>query len=290
MDTDANNPADTPELASAAAPAPAEPEHVDADQSSESDTDLDTQGTDPEFEEVDVDGEKLAVPKTAAEKLRAAMLRQADYTRKTQELAQMRQQSEETFAQRESRIQAEQAQIQSVAKLLSIDDRLGQYANVDWRALSEQDPVRAQQEFFAYQQLKDARIGLVSQIQQHESQRALHERTTAERAMQQANEVLGREIKGWSPEVAKELRQIAKELGADDRELDSIRAPWIVRALHAQKQLKELTKTAAKAPAPAPAQPIRTITGGTAKAAVNPDKMSTAEWMKWREKQVARSR
>jgi hypothetical protein len=281
MDDLANNPPEA-ELADAALEqAPADTEQPDTDQSD--DSDLDTDGADPEFEEVDVEGEKLAVPKTAAEKLKAAMLRQADYTRKTQELAAQREQFQQTTAQEQARIEAEKASIQSVARVVAIDDRLQQYANVDWQALSQSDPVSAQQQFFQYQQLKDARGQLVQQIQQHEAQRALQEQQATARYMQQANEVLGREIKGWgTPEVTKALREVAKELGADEKEVENVRSPWVIKALWAQKQLKELQAKASKAPTPPPATPVKTVTGARANATVNPDKMSPDEFAKWR--------
>ena len=177
----------------------------------------------------------------------------------------------------------------AAARLVALDDRLQQFANVDWQALSQSDPVAAQQQFFQYQQLKDARGGLVAQIQQHESQRALQEREATARAMQQANEVLGREIKGWSPEVAKELRAVAKSLGADDKSVDSIREPWIVKALYAQKVLSEMTAKAQAKPPPPPAVPVKTVTGGPQKAVADPNKMSIDEYMRHERKRLARA-
>jgi hypothetical protein len=280
MDDIENNLGESPELSSTAAPeqAPADTEQPDTFDSDEPADDADSAVE--ETEEVEVDGEKLAVPKSAAEKLRAAMLRQADYTRKTQELATQRQQAEEFFAQREARVTAEQANIQSVARVFAIDERLQQYANVDWQALSQSDPVRAQSEYFTYQQLKDARGGLVSQIQQLESQRALRDSEAQAKAAQQAQEVLSREIKGWGPEVAKSLREVAKSLGADEKAIAAIRDPWVVKALHAQKQLMDLQAKASKAPAAPAAVPVKTITGATSKATVDLDKLPIDEFMR----------
>jgi len=287
MTTDDNNPvAEAPELSTPANDV--DTQANDATDDATDDSDLDTQGVDPEFEEIDVDGEKISAPKLTAEKLRAAMLRQADYTRKTQELSQLRQQSEAEIAQEKARIETAKANFQSVARVTAIDERLQQYANVDWQALSQSDPVTAQQQFFQYQQLKDARGQLVGQIQQHESQRALQEQQETAKAMQQANEVLGREIKGWSPEYAKQLREVARGLGASDKDLDGIRAPWIVKALHAQKMLSEMTKKAQAAPAATPATPIRTVTGASAQKA-DPDKMSIDEYMRHERKRLAKA-
>lgn len=279
MDETANNLPEPAELANNAAPEtePVETEQPADDYSDDSD---DAETSEVETEEVDLDGEKLALPKTAADKLRAAMLRQADYTRKTQELAQQREQFQATTQQREAQIEAEKANIQSVARVMAIDERLQQFAKVDWQSLSQSDPVTAQQQWFAYQELKDTRGGLVSQIQQQESQRALREQEATAKAAQQAQEVLSREIKGWGPEVAKSLREVAKQLGADDKAIASIRDPWIVKALHAQKQLMDLQAKASKAP-PAPAAvPVKTITGATSKATVDLDKLPIDEFMR----------
>lgn len=278
MDDTANNLAETPELAQSDAPEAQPTEQPETDQSSDDAPDLDTQGTDPEFEEVEYEGKRYALPK----ELKDAILRQSDYTRKTQELAQQREQSTAEIAAEKARIEADRANFQAAARLVALDDRLQQFANVDWQALSQSDPVAAQQQFFQYQQLKDARGGLVAQIQQHESQRALQEREATARAMQQANEVLGREIKGWSPEVAKELRAVAKSLGADDKSVDSIREPWVVRALYAQKVLSEMTAKAQAKPPPPPATVVKTVTGGAQRAAVDPDKMTPEQFAKWR--------
>lgn len=256
-----------------------------ADQSNEPDGD--TQGVDPEvFEEVEYEGKKYALPP----ELKDAILRQADYTRKTQELAQTRQQAEQTFAQQQARIEAERANIQAVARLTALDERLQQYAGVDWDSLSQTNGELAQREFMKYQQLKDSRTQFVAQIQQHESQRAMQEQQETARQLQEANEALSREIKGWSPDYAQSLREVAKSLGAKEEQLNGIREPWIVKALHAQKVLAEMTKKAGTAAPAVTAKPVRTISGGNAKATVDPDKMSIEDWMRHEQRRTAAAR
>jgi hypothetical protein len=256
-----------------------------ADQSEN--TDGDTQGVDPEvFEEVEYEGKKYALPP----ELKDAILRQADYTRKTQELAQTRQQAEQTFAQQQARIEAERANIQAVARLTALDERLQQYAGVDWDSLSQSNGELAQREFMKYQQLKDSRQQFVAQIQQHEGQRAMQEQQETARQLQDANEALSREIKGWSPDYAQSLREVAKSLGAKEEQLNGIREPWIVKALHAQKVLAEMTKKAGAAAPAVAAKPVRTISGGNAKATVDPDKMSIEDWMRHEQRRTASAR
>lgn len=283
MNETENNPAE-PELS---APEPAQEPSGTATDTDQSYDDSDgPQEPQEEFEEVEYEGKRYAVPK----ELKDAVLRQADYTRKTQELAQTRQQAEADFANQKARIEAERANIQAVSRLTAMDDRLQQYQGVDWQQLSQTDPVRAQQEFFQYQQLKDSRQQFVAQVQQHEGQRAMQEQQETAQRLQQASESLKREISNWSPEYAQELRSVAKQLGADERELDGIKAPWIVKALHAQKVLSEMTKKAgAPAAQPAP-KPVRTISGGNARGVVDPDRMSMDDWVRHERKRMAGSR
>ena len=279
-----------PEAAELSQPAldQAQPEIGSDPTSDQSDnTDGDTQGVDPEaFEEVEYEGKKYALPP----ELKDAILRQADYTRKTQELAQTRQQAEQTFAQQQARIEAERANIQAVARLTALDERLQQYAGVDWDSLSQSNGELAQREFMKYQQLKDSRQQFVAQIQQHESQRAMQEQQETARQLQEANEALSREIKGWSPDYAQSLREVAKSLGAKEEQLNGIREPWIVKALHAQKVLAEMTKKAGAAAPAVAAKPVRTISGGNAKATVDPDKMSIEDWMRHEQRRTASAR
>ena len=177
-----------------------------------------------------------------------------------------------------------------MARLTALDERLQQYAGVDWDSLSQTNGELAQREFMKYQQLKDSRTQFVAQIQQHESQRAMQEQQETARQLQEANEALSREIKGWSPDYAQSLREVAKSLGAKEEQLNGIREPWIVKALHAQKVLAEMTKKAGTAAPAVTAKPVRTISGGNAKATVDPDKMSIEDWMRHEQRRAAAAR
>lgn len=110
-----------------------------------------------------IDGEEFAVPKElapVAEKLkRYEESVRADYTRKTQEAAEMRKQAE-TLSQR---VQQEAVFQQQNTELLvewkSIDAQLKEYEGIDWAALAEQD-------IGAYSRHKEIRDGLRIKQQQ----------------------------------------------------------------------------------------------------------------------------
>jgi hypothetical protein len=100
---------------------------------------------------------------------------QADYTRKTQELADARRSFE---AERDEARQFSQAELSAIANLNTIDGRIDQYARVDWNAWSHSDPAAAQQAFTQFQLLKDARretVGYLGTLQQERSSKAEQE-------------------------------------------------------------------------------------------------------------------
>ena len=90
-------------------------------------------------EEIDYEGEKYKVPKV----LKDAFLRNADYTTKTQTLAEQRREFEAQQQQAVARQEFQQKHIQAVAKVISIDERLEQFSKLDWNAITDADPVQA---------------------------------------------------------------------------------------------------------------------------------------------------
>ena len=66
------------------------PETLEADAEAELPEGEEEAAPPEEEEELDIDGNPLKVPKSLAEKLRARMMMQADYTQKTQTLAEQR--------------------------------------------------------------------------------------------------------------------------------------------------------------------------------------------------------
>lgn len=131
----------------------AEPE---AEESDEDQPEADDEGENSEDETatLNIDGEEVTLPKELADKVGAIQKRlQADYTRKTQEAAEMRKSAE----QLQTRVQQDAAFYQENTDILvqwqSADAQLKEYENVDWAALAEQD-------IGAYSKHKEIRDGL----------------------------------------------------------------------------------------------------------------------------------
>lgn len=253
----------------------AEPE-LEADEAEESE---DGEG----YEELDFEGKKYAVPK----ELKDSFLRQSDYTRKTQEVAEQRKALEAQAAQIQQAAATQQQNLQAYAGLAALDGQLQQYSQVDWQKYSEDDPVQAQQAWFQYQTLKDQRMNLAGQISQHEQMTLQQRQHAVATQLEKGREVLSAEIPNWSGDLAKNLSKAGVEnYGFSAEEISQVMDPRMVKVLHDAYQYRQIMSKAKAKPKAPEAQPIRSVKGRGA-SRKNPDKMSTEEWMAWRNKQVS---
>lgn len=121
-----------------------EPEDEVTPEEEQDDTEEETE--EPDLVEVEVDGKTYQVLPELKDKL----MLHADYTRKTQEVAEQRKQIEQGYAQLQQLQQIQQQNVEAVANMLLIDKQIEQYQNVDWNALYDTDPAEfvRQKEFF----------------------------------------------------------------------------------------------------------------------------------------------
>lgn len=166
-------------------------------------------------EEVEYEGKAYKVPK----ELKEALMRQADYTRKTQDVADQRKAVEE-------RMQVLQQQEQALAKtfdkrveLKGIQDRLSQFEQIDWQGLADSDPVQATKLNLAYQQLQRQANGIYGELQQ--VQQASEQLTQQQRQQMlvEAGKDLAQRIPNFDAKAQETLVKYAKEFGVTDDEL-----------------------------------------------------------------------
>lgn len=246
-----------------------------------------------EFEEIEADGEKLRVPKGS--KWRDRFLMQSDYTAKTQALANERRQAEEAVRAQAQQVQRDAAVLGHRRELVGLELQLEKYSAVtpdQWRQFRAVDPDKAGDAWMEYQTL-DKQVRTLRENLTLEDQRRHSEAQQANaRRLEQAEAVYKRDIPNWSPQRADELAHFAvKELGASYEQLKGVIAvPWLVKALHKAALHDQLAKQA-KTPTPTTeARPARTITGGTARSTVDPDKLPMKDWMKWQDAEDRKKR
>lgn len=247
---------------------------------------LDESTADPDEEEVEYEGEKYKVPA----KLKDALLRQSDYTRKTQEVAEIRRQTEaekQMIAQEREFIQHN---LKDVATVTALDQQIAQYQGVNWDQLTESDPVQAMKLERQLRNLQSQREQAAAAVTQRQAHFVQMQQQEAARQLQEGQRVLQREIPGWNESLARELVDYGLKRGYAPEVLQNIRNPQFVIDLHNSYQFTKLREKAAQKPKVLQEKPVTRIQATKASATKDPDSMSAEEWAKWRNAQIRKKR
>lgn len=277
----------TPDSDAAAAAAE---EHDQASAQHDDQVDADSQEQTEEDEEVEVGGKKIAMPKSIAAEVKAGMMRNADYTQKTQAVAAERKAIEAEREQVRQQAAQHQQYLDDVADLRAVEKQLKQFGGVDWQRLSDEDPVTAQKLHFQYQELQREHQKAAQAITQKQHENALAEQQSSAKQVQEAEAYVQREIPGWTQERAAKVQAYA---AAEGLKLDAatakvlIQNPVLLKIMHKAELFDQLAKkqTAKPAAPAAPPAPVTRVGAARATAAKDPDKMPMDEWVKWRSEQ-----
>jgi hypothetical protein len=258
-------------------------------QAAETEAPEDRQADPDEAFEVEHEGQVYELPGA----LKGGFLRQADYTRKTQELAAHRRaliaerQTVAAHAQAVGQASGEQLQ------LAALDHQLAQMRAVDWRAFAAQDPTAAQALWGRCQGMMQARHGLAQGIAHRATQGRLQAAQASAARMADAGRALQQQIDGWSPELAAKLVDYARGHGVTLEELGAADDPRVWKIIHRAYQGDQASQRDGTAKVVAQAQAVRpavVVTGAAAGAGGVRDELGTKEWMKRRNDLVRKGR
>lgn len=239
--------------------------------------------------EVEHEGQVYQLPGA----LRGGFLRQADYTRKTQELAEHRR---ALAAEREAVIghaEAMSREGSDRAHLAALDEWLDRFGATDWRSLSQQDPQRAQLLWARFQETKALRERYAYAISHHDARRELVRAQEAAARLTQTGRALQQEIEGWSPEVAAKLVEYASAFGITQDELVQAADPRFWKMLHRAFQADQAQgrqEAAAGALRGQAVRPAVTVGGAASGGGGVRDELSTKEWMARRNEHLRKAR
>jgi hypothetical protein len=235
------------------------------------------------------------VPKALVPRL----MKDADYTRKTQEHAEVVRQAELRLAQAQQQIalqaQAQQQHLQQRAQLAALDMELAKYQGVNWTLAGQQDPGAAQQAWLAFQQLKEQRTGVEKQIQSMESQFLAQTQQQTHAAKRQAQDQVARIVSEWTPDERAAVNEIgSKAYGVKAEHFEFFAAnpgllPILRDAVRYQQAQQRASSAAKPAATPGAAAPIPTLQPGTGRAtprSMDDPSMPMDEWMKRRREQI----
>lgn len=171
-----------------------------------------------------------------------------DYTQKTQQVADDRRFLEDYAQSLRTQGEALQSQVKMQTALNAdfgaiqgLDQQIAEYQAVDWQALSNQDPVKAQQLFFQLNQLQAKRAQMAGELNTKHQQYLQAEQTRLIEAAKAGVAVLQRDIPGWNTERATEIKKVGMETyGFSDDELSSVIDPRMIKVLNDAAQWQKL--------------------------------------------------
>lgn len=197
--------------------APDEQAEAEPEAESEEDQPAEVEAENSEADETEtltIDGEEVTLPKEVAEKVTKIQKRlEADYTRKTQEAAEMRRAATQSIEETKQLAAFQQENIGYLAELHSAQNELQAYENVDWASLAETD-------IAAYSKHKEIRDGLREKAYQlnaelQNRQRFMGERTAQEQQqkLQSVIDTVKRAIPTYDEATDRKAVQAAETLG-----------------------------------------------------------------------------
>ncbi|WP_395671647.1 hypothetical protein [Phenylobacterium sp.] len=240
--------------------------------------------------QIELDGEVYEIPAA----LKGAFLRQADYTRKTQDLAEQRRALE---AERAALAEQGRAQSQRIGagegrermQLAVLDEHLQELSQVDWEAFAAEDPQEARRMFGRYQELNAGRRNLAQALAQADELHELRAARAAAGRMAETGRKLAEEIEGWSPETAAKLVDYAQAFGVTLDELAQAADPRLWKLLHKAWRADEAGRQEGVARA-RELRPALTVSGSAPGGGGVRDELAVKDWMARRNDQTARGR
>lgn len=217
-------PAEAPEPSPAAAEGPDEEIAVVEDE----------QPVEDSLEEIDwEDGQKYRVPKT----LKEGFLRQQDYTRKTQELAELRKHASAAAETAQMAQAFEQATSDERKQLSRVEAELERYKAVDWSSLDVETYIKAKHQMDT---LKEQAGEIQQKLGQKAQQFADWRRNQAQQLLQSGETYLKQAIPTWGDDAKKEVFSQALQAGYTEDELKQVFDPRFVKLAWEAAQFRKL--------------------------------------------------
>lgn len=253
------------------------------------------QGEEDETEEVEYEGKKYTIPKA----LKSGLMQQADYTRKTQSVAEERKslEADKVSIQEARKAQAEYSH--DLGKLFSIDEKLQAFKDMDWSKLeTEKGPAEAARQYREFGLLEKARLEVARGLQKKHEEQTLENQRSAAKKFEEGRATVAKTIPGWGDELGQKLNAYGTAEGYSLDELTaSISEPRYVKTLHKAYLYDQLVaKKAAVAKQGEPeVKPIPQLGARKTASTLSPsnasgDKLSGKDWQAMRIKQLQASR
>lgn len=253
----------------------------------------------PEFDDVEIDGKTYRVPK----ELVSHVMKNADYTQKTQAHAEERRNWEARVAEQRASLEREAEVFNAVqaeeAQRVAIEGRIQALRNVNVNQLSPNDQLRYNNEIM---QLQWAHNDLVQTIEGRKAELEAEREQQFANLWSQTTEALNRpdEKLGWlgryDEATQTSLVQFLQDAGVGDvkRIRATLAEPLGAKIVNLAKiglaTVKKQQQALNSKPKQPDARPVPTVNGGKAKGAVDVDKLPIDQWVKYERQRMAKAR
>jgi len=194
---------------------------------------------------IEVDGEKISV-----DEIKLGYMRQADYTKKTQAVAEQRKAAEEQTANYESTLNA---------LLTASGADLSRFDNVNWEQAAVQNPDQYRQAKAMYEQTKQTHDFIRAQAKEHQQRNETQQQAAMKENAKESLTVLKSTIPNWNNDLYYSIGEYATEsLGVTTEEFNDVHDHRMITALYkAMKFDRAKTETQKKVKA----TPKKTLSG-----------------------------
>lgn len=244
---------DEPEQSEAAAEVEAADDLDDAEQPEEGQAEAESEESE-QF--IQLDGEEI--PLTQLREWKTNGMLQADYSRKTQVLAE---QSKTIRQMEEALTQAHFVRTREIDEATQVlDRRLAQFNEVDWYTMAQENPARASALREQREAIKEQRQALLTNRERYSSEWQQMQDYNLQQRAQAALPELKLRIKDWSDAKYGDLQKHVISLGAEPEVVGKIVEPWfweLVSDAMAHRKGKALHLKSA-----VPLTPSRTVKSG----------------------------
>lgn len=216
------------------------------------------ESTDGETVTVIIDGKPIALTKEQIAEAHKGQLRQADYTRKTMELAEQRKEAES--ASKNAERQARDQYAQQLQQLLAVNHHMEQQGQQWTSEMIDADPVGYMQYRHDAEQRAKQTQQAISQLQQIEQQQHAEREQAAKEYSAKQLEAIQAKLPGWKDEAVRkaevtEMRDWLYGQGFTDADLAGMhdhRVVLMIRSAMQHEKLLERAKQTAQKVAKAP--------------------------------------
>jgi len=196
----------------------------------------------------EVDGESLS-----AEELKLGYLRQSDYTKKTQAVAEQRKAFEAQTAEAEATMNA----LMSAAGA-----DISRFQNVNWEQAAIDNPDQYRQAKAAYEQAQSTYNLIKAQADQFQTQQQQQTEAAQKEAAKESLTVLKTNIPNWNNDLYYQIGEYAQGLGVSGEEFNKVSDHRLITALWKAMQFDQAKQVTAKKKAKS--SPTKTLSGSKA--------------------------